>query len=238
MPNHPPTPDGTLDFDSWVRYCFDRETRYWYFEDFADLRDEQDFPRSLDWYSPSSTILCDYATRLFRNAPYLLRSYNPNQLEWGFWYVFGAECGTFYTITDESVPLQTRLGLAESLVPLYRDFFAPLCGNALAHRDEPAPPVANACYMLWDHACLWYREGSESSEVELKQLDVLQRMLSIDSDAVREAALHGLGHAVLMRPSLVEPIIDAFLLSPLVTRGTCRPELVEYAKQARSGNVQ
>ncbi len=238
-----PTPDRSLDFESWVRYCFDRETRDWNFEYFKDDEDGENddaFPREIDWYGPPPATRCDYARRLFLNAPQLLHPFGPEQLNWGFWYLFSSSSSgcVFFTTNDESIPLPARLALLDSVVTLYRDFFAPVCGNSLGHFDEPAPPVASACYMFWDIAPLWYSKWPESSAIELKQIDVMRQQLEIDSDAVREAALHGLGHARLARPALVEPIIDAFLNSPTVSLGRCRPELVEYARQARTGNVQ
>ena len=64
-------------------------------------------------------------------------------------------------------------------------------------------------------------------------LEVLGALLSIDHDAVRESALHGLGH-VSGRRELAVALIDSFL----VTNPGIRPELRRYALSARAGCIQ
>jgi len=57
--------------------------------------------------------------------------------------------------------------------------------------------------------------------------------LALDSIACQESALHGLGHWHGAYPDEVEAIVDRFLAA----HPTSRPELLTYARSARSGCV-
>jgi len=58
--------------------------------------------------------------------------------------------------------------------------------------------------------------------------------LELDHIACQESALHGLGHWAHSYPERVEKIVDEFLTH----NENLRPELKQYALQARSGKVQ
>lgn len=87
------------------------------------------------------------------------------------------------------------------------------------------------CYMWWD--IFPFAIGMNGlTALDRALLDVMKQQLTIDHDAVRESALHGLGHIVSPRESAVQ-IIDAFLDS----HPRIRPELRQYALDARAGGI-
>jgi Glu-tRNA(Gln) amidotransferase subunit E-like FAD-binding protein len=64
-------------------------------------------------------------------------------------------------------------------------------------------------------------------------LDVMERILSLDSIACVESALHGLGHAHAAQPRQVERIIDRYLAQGR----RAGAEITAYAQAARRGCV-
>jgi hypothetical protein len=123
-----------------------------------------------------------------------------------------------------------------SIVPLFREVMARRCTPALSHLDEPgASPLNLACYMWWD--LMPVAPAPTSSDTSRRLLDdellaVMTALLKIPHDACRESALHGLGHWALSEKRAV-PAIDTFL----ARSADLRPDLLAYAKAARSGCI-
>lgn len=233
MPEFRPTSDGTLTYEQWLDYCFDRGSDGWTSEQFEDIRDEYGVPVWKDWYRPSAARLCADLTRLFRGARALVGRYTPEQLDRGFWYVLGIGSGYLGVRLDTTVSEAARIELVESIFDLYEQLFAPLCGDAI-EEGEPSHPVSSACFMMWDMDCLWPPREPEFASIKEAQYRVLERSLSIGSDAVRQSALHGLGDThYLADPERVRCIIDRFLAA----HTELRPELLQYALDAREGHV-
>lgn len=235
-PDQPQAP-----FEAWLRYCFARPSRDVCWDDFDEPPDASGVMNPLTGFAyPSDLALCEYATRLFLNAPELLRPFTAEQIEWGFWEVFSGVEGPKLGVRNPKVRQEKGFALLDALLVLYRDYFAPVCGRALSHLNEGAGTCATACYMLWDSGPLRWSQGAYDSngrtldEVDRKQLDVFAAALSIDSNAVCESALHGLGHAFYACPDQVAAIVDAFLANPPMKT---RPALLEYARLAQRGEV-
>jgi hypothetical protein len=88
--------------------------------------------------------------------------------------------------------------------------------------------------MWWDALPIHGRPDlSERAEFDAEALVVLERLLVIPHDACRESALHGIGHWADYYPQ-VAAVVDNFLAQT----PTLRPELVAYARDARTGGVQ
>ncbi len=64
-------------------------------------------------------------------------------------------------------------------------------------------------------------------------LSVMSKILTLEHDACRESALHGLGHWQKSHPVQVVAIVDYFLNG----NPGLRPELKTYALKARAGQV-
>jgi hypothetical protein len=89
--------------------------------------------------------------------------------------------------------------------------------------------------MWWDLLPIAGAPGDPSRRTfDRAAVDVMADVLALDAVACQESALHGLGHWRSAYPDAVEAIVDRFLAS--ATRA--RPELVAYARSARSGCVQ
>ena len=88
--------------------------------------------------------------------------------------------------------------------------------------------------MWWDILPLIGHPGKpEFAKLDQAALTVMEECLALPSVACQESALHGLGHWNMYFPSEVQSIIDSFLKS----EKNLRPELLQYAKSARSGCV-
>jgi hypothetical protein len=234
MPQHPPTPDGMLSFGDWVNYCFDRENDSWHWHLMDDHLDAEGLPTSGNWYRPDAVTVCAYLTRLFTRPGILIHRFSGDQLNWGFWFILGVSSSYLQVRLEPAVPERDRVVLVESLLSLYREFFAPLCGDSTSDDDE-GHAVGMACYMMWDMDCLWPPRQPEFAAIKEAQYRVLEQALHIPSNAVRESALHGLGDThYLADPVRVASIIDRFLgENPRIPN-----RLREYAMAARQGRVQ
>jgi len=231
MPLFPPTPDGTLSFGDWVNYCFDRESDSWHYGCMDDYPNAEGFPTSTDWYCPDPATLCAYLTRLFTRPGILLHRFSGDQLNWGFWFIFGT--GYMQVRLDRSLPEAGRVALVESILPLYDKLFLTLCGDSITDETKPHP-AASACFMMWDMDCLWPPEEPEFAAIREAQFRVLEEALRIPSNAVRESALHGLGDThYLSDPARVAAIIDRFLGNNLWISERLR----NYALAARVGRI-
>ena len=60
----------------------------------------------------------------------------------------------------------------------------------------------------------------------------MEAILGLANPACQESALHGLGHAARQAPERIGAIIGAFL-----EREALRPEILAYARSARSGCI-
>lgn len=65
-------------------------------------------------------------------------------------------------------------------------------------------------------------------------IEAMGRILAIPHPASQESALHGLGHWGEHAPARAEALIDAYLAG----NHAARPELINYARAARSGCIQ
>src|SRR5262249_26512755 len=128
-----------------------------------------------------------------------------------------------------------RLRLVRATIPLFTRLFAVRCAPVLAHLDEPGgTPLNGRCYMWWDTFPSLGRAGDPHlKEMQREALEALRAILSLNSLPCQESALHGLGHWHRHQAEQVEEIIDDFL----ATHTTARPEILRYARAARTGCI-
>jgi hypothetical protein len=115
----------------------------------------------------------------------------------------------------------------------------PRCSANLGYLDEKdkgAPnPLDSICYMWWDALPIHgATAGPDLQATANTILDVLMRILSLNSDACRESALHGLSHWSYYDSNRIEDIVNRFL----ITHYDLRPELLTYAHDASEGDVR
>jgi hypothetical protein len=222
------TPDNHSDqLTQWIDYVFDRPIDpprvYWYFADDAPDRDD---------HPPHPELLL---AQTFERSGTLLAKFSDDQLSQGIFYL-GDCAGTIYseTFLDPDTPLENRLRALRSFVPLFEQIMAARCSPHLSNLDEKgANPLNGACYMWWDNLAFHYRERKLlDSGLGDEIVRVLRDLLTIPHDAIRESTLHGIGHLVKFYPQLTEAVDKLLSTTP-----DLRPELIEYAKHARAGEV-
>lgn len=201
----------------------------WYWElDAPDLEERM-----------SASTIVAYLTDLFRGAPSHLAPYSLAQANRGLWFLASNSCsGHMEALGDVTVDAASRRRCVASMTALFRDYFAPRCADVLSHRDEPeANPLNLVCYMWWDVLPWWWGDDQALAGESIEAcLAAMTETLRIDSVAVRESALHGLGHSVLLSPE-VEARVGAVVDDFLDTYEDLRPELRDYALAARGGCV-
>ena len=202
----------------WISYVFDHEVSdpAWHFTiDAPDL-------------TVTRTRAAELISETFENSGELLQRFSDAQMNQAFWFLVSSGNSDYmFCLSDSSLPLALRRRALRSFVPLFEQVMVPRCTPVLSHLDEPgASPLNSACYMWWD--LLPLNAAEDDDEV----LSVLGWLLAIPHDACRESALHGLGHMIFRNPNGV-PIIDAFL----ARERHLRPELITYAKAARTGCI-
>ena len=222
MPDLP----SDLSFDDWVLHVFDHPATgpEWHWG-----------PDAPYWPGPPAAIVA-HLTRLFEAPLPTLEGFTDAELNKGFWYIASNGLSDYmFALSDATVALDARLRCVRALSVLYRELFAARCTPHLSHLDEPGAGELNgACYMWWD-ICPLYGAPDDPAHRELDRaaLDVMTDALALDAIACQESALHGLGHWRHVYPREVEAIVDRFL----AVHPSMRPELLSYARSARTGCV-
>jgi hypothetical protein len=213
----------SLGYDEWIRHIFDHpaEGPQWYLD-----------PDAPYWDGPAVLTLA-HTTRLFQLSARSVAGYNDAQVNQGLWYLLSDVCTD---VLGNPFPASTaRCQCIHAMASIFRDLFVPRCTPHLSHRSETeAGPLNSVCYMWWDILPLVPQpESRERRDVDAAALEVMEQALGLDSIACQESALHGLGHWKQAYPAGVTAIIDRYLEH----RPDARPELLAYARSARSGCV-
>ncbi|MFN0016765.1 MAG: hypothetical protein ACKVP0_00815 [Pirellulaceae bacterium] len=206
----------------WIRHVFDHpiSNPAWHWDLKADTTEPP----------PPESVA--YLTRLFEE-PEILATYSDPQVNQGFWYLVDNSCSSYmFSLIELGVSWPERQRGIRSIATLFAQLFAHRCSNHLSHFDEVGAGALNlVCYMWWD---IFPARGQDGELLDAELLAVMKRILTLDSVACQESALHGLGHWHMYYPEMVEQIIDEFLARV----DSARPELREYAECARRGCVQ
>jgi len=215
---------GKENFNKWLNWVFEQRDWYWY--------------GGNKWLNLKPSQIVVYITQLFNNSSKLLENFTSDQISQGLWFIASSICPNYMLIlTDQTIELEKRLLVVESIFTLFKDFFANRCLEHLSHldREKETNPLNTTCYMWWDILPI----TAEPNNPQRKKLDeavlgVMQKTLELKSIACQESALHGLGHWQYYYGEKVSAIIDGFLQK----NKNLKPELKEYAMFARSGCVQ
>ena len=217
----------TTSLHEWIDYVFDHQvtSNPWWFALDADDVDVD-----------ATTEATLYAETFERSAE-LLHRFSLAQLNQALTYLTSNSCSEhMFALLNTNVDQALRLRAVRSFVPLFENTMLPLCANELSHLDEASGnPLNTACYMWWDslpYPCIErWRKDTAFKEAAL---NVMQQQLAMPHDAVRESALHGLGHWHHYYPKDTRRIVKQFLN----TTSNLRDDLIDYAEAAAEGMVQ
>ncbi len=213
-----------LDFREWINCVFDHpvdEAKWYWGTETAEIGPE---------------VAIGYLTRLFKTADSSLSRFASPQIGQGLWYLVCGACSTYmWPVVQEGLQWEIRRDCIRSIGSLFADVFATRCSGHLSHLDEPdADPLNEVCYMWWDLFPTWGDPTDPACQArDRESLQVMSGLLSLDSMAVQESALHGLGHWYPQYPEFVEQSVREFLQA----NGNARGELRQYALNACQGNV-
>ncbi len=212
-------------FEEWIDYAFDHpstDQNWWH---------DENCPA----WSVTASESIEFLRRTFEESGSVLKKFDDRQVALGLWYIAGSSAA-IYHFADDSVPLDVRISALVALRKLYTDCFEIRCSSLLSHLNETeADSLNTACYMWWDvFPIVGQPEQEKSKEIDKACLDVMELALNLKSDACRESALHGLGHWANYYGDRVQSVVDQFIK----TNPHARPELLEYARNAREGGVQ
>ncbi|MBK0397934.1 hypothetical protein H0I76_01925 [Limibaculum sp. M0105] len=150
------------------------------------------------------------------------------------WIFDSSEPLMFRCIGAPGVTQDTRIAIAAGLVPLFSEVIAPRCPQSLGHRSEDGGPLALTAYMFFD--LIWIDPPgfpAEAEALDAAMIEAMGAILALPHAACQEAALHGLGHWHDRAPGRASALIDDYLAGDRAAR----PELVVYARAARTGCV-
>lgn len=209
-------------FDEWLDAVFDHPPRIdptdvdsaWYW--IADVELAVDPGRQVR-----------YLKQLFEQPEVLTRRYSPEQVEEGFWFMFGAGGNEWFrdTLWNPEVPWAAREDCIKAVPVLYERLFLP---------DGDADGMA---WMLWDLLAFGYDCGNkdptkseDDRRVQDAMFEAMREMLMRSSLPVAQrAALHGLFHLKhASGPGLIRTYLDS-------RRGP--GWLREYASDVLAGNA-
>ncbi|MFQ5567905.1 MAG: hypothetical protein ACE5EU_16255 [Paracoccaceae bacterium] len=166
-----------------------------------------------------------------------MTDYSDQQIASGLKYLIDNACGGDVRLVSHiAVPQSDRLELAARIDRVYTQIFAARCAPTLGHLSEEADqPLNMLCYMWWDSIVLdTTGDARLDREFHAALIEAMGRTLAIPHPACQEGALHGLGHWGGHAPARTQALIDGYLAG----NHAARPELVSYARAARSGCIQ
>lgn len=220
-----------LTFEQWIAHAFDHAVPSglpeWYWDD------------DLDFWPAEPSQATEYLARLFTSGADLLRPFSNDQIAQGLDYLVNTSVGMHPDLSNRSVPAAARAALWDSVFLFFRDVLRPRALPVLGHLSEDGctDPLTMRTYMWWEGFPATSAPGDPDQPMLIAaEMRCLEQVLGLESVACAEAALHGLGHWAhdpAGGPAAVA-IIDAFIGSAQ----SARPELLAYAKAARSGCIQ
>lgn len=212
--------------EEWIEFVFARpvEEPAWFWE------------TDTDQWQGSPIHTAELLVETFERCGELLEPYDDEQVNQGLSMLLNAGSPpALACLTSTELPADLRERLIESVGTLFEELFAVRCSNALGHlEEETAGPLNSMAYLWWDLFPL--RPDIDSPDnlaIDDLVLGLLDRVLSLRSDACRESALHGLARWQAKYPERVQETIDRFIWAE---RGIRTP-LRNYAYAARHGDV-
>ena len=204
-----------LSFDQWVKFVFDHSLTEppWYWDaawdEFWDQWAEKSDPQRQLYY----------ATRLFRSPDFLLREYNPEQINQGLWLLLSGPAAFRLgdLIWSKKLSWRARKECILVMVNLFQSVFTKL-------------PEQDICFMWWDELRDWDFREDRDPRVRDSMFQALSLILKIPSTQCQMSALHGLGH--LDHPEKRKVIEDYLQQNPQLDT-----EIKKYTQAAISGKV-
>lgn len=212
------------DLNSWVAWVFDHPVTdpAWHWDNHAPEME----------LAPS--VVSEYVASLFQNPKHHLDKFSDDQLAQAIWFLVSSSASNqLQAWFDESVSWESRRTGILATETLFREVFAVRCANYYTPESN-GPDLDTAVYMWWDIiTCSSSRPNTDSSRVHSAYIDAMSRILKIESMTCQYSALHGLGHWLTYDEKRATLAIDAFLSNAK----RCDPRLLQYAKDARTGNI-
>jgi hypothetical protein len=217
-------------FEEWVITWFDHPATTQ--EEYEAFRSRYvTYPRS-----PRREIV--YATQAFENAETVFAPYSNDQIGIALRSMVSRGTNCLTGLLNRQIPKTDRERCAASILVLYEQLFAKRCLPYLSHvwwiKPRPKYNLFNdLCYMWWE---LIPVTGVFSGQTYVDDwfLDVMLKVIALDSEACRESALNGLllfhyTDTYDRRPE-IRHAIDAFLAAhPYIS-----PELRAYPQRPHS----
>jgi hypothetical protein len=175
----------------------------------------------------SDKQLLGFVTRFNHEIDATIQQHGENTVADSIWFIYGCVSDYMRDVLDPSLG-RLRIDFMNSVKTLYAEGFNRHCVPDFANEDA----LNSACYMLWDMDGIDCPVHSGDVEMLKASLDVLTFALTLKNPACHKSALHGLGHLVLGRESVVQPVIRDYL------RANPPEPQREYAKAAFSGCIQ
>jgi len=188
-----------------------------------------------DWWEPEPRTGIAYLTQLFSDGASVLEWYHDDQIAQGLTGLVNTMAvGDQPWMRDPVTPAEERAAVWGAITTFFRDVLAPRCAPVLGHNATEAGPEINGVTYMWWESFPGFANPDDPRRalVDDAELACLEAVLTLDSAACQEAALHGLGHWVRREPRC-EAVIDRYLASG----NAAMPELAEYAKAARCGCI-
>lgn len=217
-----------LSFEDWIEHAFSHAVPF--------QRQQWFFDIDSDWWDPEPAQAVAYLTRLFEEPEPPLYWFTDAQIAQGLTYLVSTSAtGDKCWLYAPEVPIAERIRCVDAVASLFAKLFLPRCTPHLSHLSEPVTgPLNIVCYMWWDEfPCIALPGDPHYHTLHRHALQAMERVLTLESIACQESALHGLGHWQHQCPDAVTAIIDRFLKN--ATGRDAR--LVAYAKSARCGCV-
>jgi len=216
------------DYKGWLEHVFNRPVTKpeWFFAATAEAG-----------WEPAENDFLTYVAQAFEGPEAAFRGFSDAQIAQGLNYLISPSCSNdVFALKDGTISWPKRQRAVRAILTLFRDLFAKRCPAVISSIDEKGGgPLNGVCYVWWDVFPLHGDpQKSEQKDLDHEVMVVMQKTLELDHIACQESALHGLGHWAHSYPERVEKIVDEFLTH----NENLRPELKQYALQARSGKVQ
>lgn len=201
-------------------------------DNFKKLLDELFITEMFGAYGlPPNEDLLSFITEVFLNIESIGKDYPIDALANGLYEIANASSYCMMPILDNEIELSKRLACINAMENIFSKIFAIKCDNIPTSQSKTANRINMTCYMWWD---IFPTEGSPE-KIELREIDnallnLMQRILKLDSIPCQESALHGLSHWSHNYPKRTLEIIES--------NKNTHTALKEYAEFAKSGSLQ
>lgn len=179
------------------------------------------------WIDYDTNGLIKLYIALFKQSHELLKKFSRDKLEQGFWAIIGpglCECSVYDLVWGDRIDIVLRENLITSMYDLYKNLFT-------------VDPLETSSNMWWDALAYGFnpmKQRSRNNPLDCKIQDTmfstLCKILDLDSEACRIAALHGLGH-------LNHPDTEEVVKTHLNKYANLKEEYKAYALACLKGEI-